>query len=386
MGSVSRYVFRTTFSAFLIVLVSLTALIWVTQALHDFDLVTSQGQTILVFMGITGLIIPLLVLVIAPIALLIAVAHVLNKLSTDSEIIVMNAAGMSPWVLFRAFMMVALVVSLLVAAISTYFAPKGLRMLRDWLTEVRANVVSTIVQPGRFTPIENDVTIHIRERRTNGQLGGIFLDDRRNPKERLTVLAENGELVDNDKGTFLILQKGIVQRHAADQRDPAMVVFDRYAFDLSQFAGGPQAVKYSIRERYLWQLIVPDPKDPFYVEQPGQFRAELHDRLMAPLYPIAFVVIAFAYLGAPRTTRQSRTLSMLGTIGAVGLLRLIGFASSVFGATMPWMLSLQYVAMAFALISGLWVIRRGLILEPPAFIADWLAALTERITQRIATQ
>jgi lipopolysaccharide export system permease protein len=386
MGSISRYIFRTTFSAFLVVLISLTAVIWVTQALHDFDLVTSQGQTILVFMGITGLIIPLLVLVIAPIALLIAVAHVLNKLSTDSEIIVMNAAGMSPWVLFRAFMTVALVVALMVAAISTYFAPKGLRMLRDWLTEVRADVVSNIVQPGRFTPIENGVTIHIRERHANGQLAGIFLDDRRNPKERLTVLAENGELVDNDKGTFLILQKGIVQRHAADQRDPAMVVFDRYAFDLSQFAGGPQAVKYSIRERYLWQLIAPDPKDPFYVEQPGQFRAELHDRLMAPLYPIAFVVIAFAYLGAPRTTRQSRTVSMLGAVSGVGLLRLVGFASTVFGATMPWMLSLQYIAMAFAIISGLWVIRRGLILEPPAFIADWLTALTARISQRFATQ
>jgi lipopolysaccharide export system permease protein len=386
MGSISRYIVRTTLSAFAVVLVSLTALIWVTQALHDFDIVTSQGQTILVFMGITGLIIPLLVLVIAPIALLIAVAHVLNKLSTDSEIIVMNAAGMSPWVLFRAFMIVALIVSLLVAAISTYFAPKGLRMLRDWLTQVRANVVSTIVQPGRFTPIEAGVTIHIRERRANGQLAGIFLDDRRNPRERLTVLAEAGELVDNDKGTFLILQKGIVQRHEADQRDPAMVVFDRYAFDLSQFAAGPQSVKYSIRERYLWQLLMPDPKDPFYIKQPGQFRAELHDRLMAPFYPIAFVVIAFAYLGAPRTTRQSRTLSMLGAIGGVAVLRLIGFASTVFGATIPWMLSLQYIAMAFTLAGGLWVIRRGLILEPPTFLADWLAALTERITQRFATQ
>ncbi len=38
---------------------------------------------------------------------------------------------------------------------------------------------------------------------------------------------------------------------------------------------------------------------------------------MAPFYPIAFTVIAFAYLGAPRTTRQSRTISMIGAIGGV---------------------------------------------------------------------
>jgi lipopolysaccharide export system permease protein len=385
MGSINRYIFRTTLGAFLVVLVSLTAVIWVTQALRDIDLMTSQGQTILVFVGITGLIVPLLVLVIAPIALLIAVAHTLNKLSADSEIIVMNAAGMSPWILFRAFMSSAIVVSIVVMAISAYFAPKGLRMLRDWLTEVRANVVSTIVQPGRFTSIENGVTIHIRERRRNGQLVGIFLDDQRNQKERMTVLAETGELIDNDNGTFLVLQTGVVQRQETGKHDPAMVVFDRYAFDLSQFAGGPQAVKYSIRERYLWQLMFPDPKDPFFIEQPGQFRAELHDRLIAPLYPLAFVVIAFAYLGAPRTNRQSRTLSMLGAIGAVALLRLAGFASTVFGANAPWMLSLQYIGMAIAFGGGYYVIRTGLILEPPAFLTRWIAILTERFAQRFAT-
>lgn len=386
MDSISRYIFRTTFGAFAVVLVSLTAVIWVTQALRDIDIMTNQGQTILVFIGITGLIIPLLVLVIAPIALLIAVAHTLNKLSTDSEIIVMNAAGMSPWVLFRAFLNVAIVVSILVMAISAYFAPKGLRMLRDWLTEVRANVVSTIVQPGRFTSMEAGVSIHIRERRTNGQLVGIFLDDRRNPKERVTVLAETGDLVDNDKGTFLVLQKGMIQRQETGQRDPSMVVFDRYAFDLSQFAGGQQAVKYSIRERYIWQLLFPDPKDQFYIEQPGQFRAELHDRLVAPLYPLVFVVIAFAYLGAPRTTRQSRTLSMLGAILGVGLVRLIGFVSIVFGAGMPWVLSLQYIVILGAFVAGYFVIRRGLILEPPAFLTNAINAVTERLMQRFATQ
>lgn len=385
MGSISRYIFRTTFGSFLVVLISLTAVIWVTQALRDVDIMTSQGQSVLVFIGITGLIIPLLVLVIAPIALLIAVAHTLNKMSTDSEIIVMNAAGMPPWLLFRSFMNVAIVVALIVTAISAYFAPKGLRMLRDWLTEVRANVVSTIVQPGRFTPLESGVTIRIRERRPNGQLVGIMLDDRRNPKERLTVLAEMGDLIDNANGTFLVLQKGVVQRREPNRSEPAMVVFDRYAFDLSQFSGGASVVKYSIRERYLWQLLFPDPKDPMYVEQPGQFRAELHDRMIAPLYPLAFVVLAFAYLGAPRTTRQSRTLSMIGAVAGVGVLRLIGFVSTVFGATVPWMLSLQYIALIIAFAFGYVVIRRGVIIEAPAVVTRLVTAVTERFAQRFAT-
>jgi lipopolysaccharide export system permease protein len=386
MGSIGRYIFRTTFIAFLVILVSLTAVIWVTQALHDIDLVTSQGQSILVFVFITGMIIPLLVLVIAPIALLIAIAHVLNKMSTDSEIIVMNAAGMSPWILFRAFLSVAVVVSIGVLVTSAYFAPKGLRMLTDMLTEVSADVVTNLVQPGRFVSIESGVVMRIRERRSNGQLAGIFLDDQRDPAQRVTIIADSGELLDNANGTFLVLQQGMVQRFQAKQPDPTMVVFDRYAFDLSTLVHGQQAVKYSVRQRYLWQLLFPDPKDRIYLEQPNEFRAEMHDRLIAPIYPIAFAVIAFAYLGAPRTNRQSRTVSMLGAVGGVALLRLAGFVSTVFGATMPWMLSLQYIGLALAFGGGLYVIHRGLIIEPPEFLDKWLAALVERVTRRVATQ
>jgi lipopolysaccharide export system permease protein len=76
---------------------------------------------------------------------------------------------------------------------------------------------------------------------------------------------------------------------------------------------------------------------------------------------------------------------MLGAVGGVALLRLIGFASTVFGAAVPWLLSLQYLAMATAFGLGLYVIRRGLILEPPAFITDWLTAFTERISRRFVT-
>lgn len=385
MGSIGRYIFRTTFAAFLVILISLTAVIWVTQALHDIDLMTTQGQSILIFVSITGMIIPLLILVIAPIALLIAVAHVLNKMSTDSEIIVMNAAGISPWILFRAFMMVAIVVAIGVTAISAYFAPKGLRMLRDWLTEVHADVVSNLVQPGRFANIAAGVTMRIRDRRSNGQMYGIFLDDQRDPAQRVTVIADVGEVINGPNGTYLVLQNGMVQRFESKERDPTMVVFDRYAFDLSSLIPGQTAIQYSIRERYLWQLLFPDPNDKLYIDEPKQFRAEMHDRLIAPLYPLAFTVIAFAYLGAPRTNRQSRAISMLGAVGGVALLRMVGFVSTVFGATIPWMLSLQYVALVIAFAGSLFVIHRGLIIELPAAIDTWLTALTERVMRRVAT-
>ncbi len=382
MGSIGRYIFRTTFGAFLVICVSVTALMWITQALRDIDLMTNQGQSIFVFVGITGLIIPLLIQIIAPIAVMIAVAYVLNKLGNDSELIVMNASGMPPWILFRPFLAVGAVVAMLVAAISIYVSPWGLRQLRLWATEVRADLVSNVIQPGRFTKLEEKLTLHIRERQSNGQLLGILIDDQRNPKERVSILAEKGNIVKNQRGSFLVLESGSVQRHENAQRDPALVLFDSYGFDLSWLSNSNQNIKYSVRERYLWELYDPARTDNQFADQPNQVRAEFHDRITAPLYPLAFVVMTYAYLGAPRTTRQGRTMSLLGAIGAVAALRGLGFVGMIAGVHTPLALALPYAALAAATVLGCLAISRGIIIEPPAAIMAAMNAIVERLWQR----
>src|ERR1044072_6935926 len=72
-----------------------------------------------------------------------------------------------------------------------------------------------------------------------------------------------------------------------------------------------------------------EPDHPTYNQFPTHSRAELHDRLAAPLYPIAFTVLCFAILGAPRTSRQSREISIIMTVVIIGALRLMGFACNV---------------------------------------------------------
>jgi lipopolysaccharide export system permease protein len=381
MGSIGRYMFRATMSAFLIALVSLTVVIWFTQAMREFDLITSQRQTLLVFVGITGLIIPLLVMMIAPIALVMASAHVINKLSSDSEIIVMNAAGISPWLLLRPFIVAAVVVSILLSVIAAYISPRSLRALRDWSAQVRADILTNIVQPGRFTTVGGNLTFHIADRRQNGLLVGIFVDDRRDPKEHSTYLAEQGEIVKNDSGSFLVFQGGSIQRLEAGQRDPRIVMFDRYAFDLSQFTGGTQNVVYTVREKYLWDLIWPKADDPLYVAQPDQYLSELHDRLSTPLYPIAFVIVAFAFLGPPQTTRQSRSVALMGMIATVAVLRLVGFVSVIVGVHVPSMLAVQYIALFAAIGGGLWQIGRGRAIEPAVAVSKFATAVSDRIAR-----
>jgi len=382
MGSIGRYIFRATSGAFLVVLISVTTLMWMTQALRNFDLMTNQGQSILVFVGITALIIPMLVMIIAPMAVMIAVAYVLNKLGNDSELIVMNAAGMAPWRTFRPFLTLGLIVSVFVAWISFYLSPKCLQELRRWATQVRAEIVSSNVQPGRFIVVDGKLTLHIRARDPSGQLLGILVDDQRDPKERATVIAERGDFVTNDRGIFLLLENGAVHQHDSTKPDPVIVRFKDYAFDLSRLSPSTGPVTFAIHERSIEELISPRPDDPSYKALPGHFRAELHNRITAPLYPIAFMLVTFAFLGAPRTTRQSRAMSMISAIGVAALVRGTGFVGTIFGARNPIALVVPYIGIAAAFVLGGWAITRGAVIEPPAFISKIVDAMVEGVRRR----
>lgn len=390
IGSINRYIFGTTFGAFAIVLFSLTSVIWITQALRDIDLMTSRGQTVLVFLGITGLVIPMLVLVIAPIALMIAVMHAIGRLSNDSELIVMNAAGMSPWALFRPFLLLAIMVSTVMTLIGAWLGPLGLQTLNRWANDVRADLVSNVVQPGRFNGFERGLVFHIRERAPNGQLLGVFVDDRRNPKERATFLAEQGTILKDERGTFLVLEGGSVQRLEIERpqkgqkepvkpKDPTIVKFERYALDLAQANTDQQAQRASARDRFFWNLLDNDPEKTKL--QAGQVRAELHDRIFAPIYPLVFTIITFAYLGAPRTTRQGRAVSIAGASIAIAMIRLMGFVVIVLCVRYPWVLALQYLLLAVAAGLGLYAIHRGLEIEPPAFVTDAVNAIGAQLAR-----
>ena len=362
MAAIDRYMFRTIFGAFLLVLINLTAVIWITQILRQIDLITNQGQTILVFLRITSLLLPILMLVIAPIAIVIAICYALTKLNSDSELVVMNAAGISPRRTVRPVFTSSVIVAIFVAYMSAFLAPWLQRKMAVEFAKVRTDVVSNIVRPGTFTSVDRGLIFHIRERHGENQFQGVFIDDTRSPDERVTIIAEYGQIVQQGDSAFLIMRDGNVERRRSKDRDPTIVVFDQYAFDLTRLAPAPQ-INVGLREKYVWELAFPAADDPVFKLSPSQFRVEFHGRVFAPLYPLAFGVIAFAILGFPRTTRQSGAVSMFAVIAAVATLRLGEFAGTAIATTSPVMLAVVYAMILGSIGLGAYVIWRGIPID-----------------------
>lgn len=326
MTRIERYIFRTALTAFLAGLFALTAVIWVTQALRQFDLLTSKGQTIVVFFTMTGLTIPSLIAIIAPVALFAGVLYCLNKLNGDSELVVMSASGVGPGTLLRPFVILFLCVFTMVGAMTLKVMPWSFDVIQDLTARIHADFITNFARPGAFSELEAGFVFHYRERGPDGSLHGVFMQDRRDHAHITSYIAEVGQTVEKDGSSYLVLAKGSYQR-PAESGNSAMVTFDNYTIDLSQFMPRDQAAKRP-RERSTAELLFPDPKDKSAQRLAGKLRAELLDRLVGPLYAFAGGLIGFAALGEARTTRQGRSMAIGAAVLIFSVVRLMGIAAS----------------------------------------------------------
>ena len=319
----SRYVFRQVANAFVIILVTLTTIVWLATALKQLDLLVSQGQGFTLFLKMTFLSLPSLMALIAPNAMLMASLYTLDRLNGDSELIVMTAAGAPIWRIGAPFVLLAAMVCVVILISNLYVMPASMRALRALITQVRADVISQVLQPGRFSSTEPGLTFHIRDRSPTGDLLGLLVHDERDDQQVNSYLATRGRIISNDDGAFLVMFDGHVHRYEPKTPDKGVQIvhFDQYVLNISDLSPQEDTSKEPRpRERYLSELLNPDPGLLKQKGAAGQLRTELHDRFATPFYPMLFAFLAIAILGHARTTRESRWAQILLAAGmAVGL-------------------------------------------------------------------
>ena len=221
-----------------------------TQALKQLDLMTNKGQTILVFLTITGLGVPFLTAMIAPVALFASVVYSLNKLNGDSELVVMSAAGIPPWRLLRPYLAMFAVVFFCVAALDLEIIPRTFEAIQSLTARIHGDFIANFARPGPFTELEAGFVFHYRERGDDGSLRGLFIQDSRNPDEVAIYIAERGDIVEKNGDSYLLLEKGSTQRPRSSG-DASIITFDDYAIDLAEFIRKGDAIEEAARARHM---------------------------------------------------------------------------------------------------------------------------------------
>src|SRR5688572_21638690 len=131
MNVLDRYILRQTLSIMLFVTAALSAAVWLAQSLRLVDLIVNRGLSVELFLYLALLILPRFLNIVVPIGAFIAVLFVFNRLTSESELVVMRAAGLGPIALVRPVLLLAGLAFVVLMSLSAYFLPASNRAFKD---------------------------------------------------------------------------------------------------------------------------------------------------------------------------------------------------------------------------------------------------------------
>jgi lipopolysaccharide export system permease protein len=352
---IDRYVFRQLLVALLLVTAGLTALIWLTQSLRFVELVVNRGLSLVVFLKLTGLLIPGFIGIILPITTYVVVQFIYQRLAGDRELTVMRAAGLSPWSLARPAMALTLVTILSGYALNLSLVPASASAFREFQFEIRNRIIAFLLQEGVFTSVSENLTVYVRLRERDGTLRGVMVDDSRDPAHRATIIAESGRLSEGAAGPKAILSNG--SRQELDQQTGRLNVltFRENVVDLVQSAQSEGIRLRDIGEMNILELLNPAPGMVLERDRP-KLRMEVHKRLSAPLTTFSFVMVALVAALGGEFRRHGGLLRQAGAVLAVVALVALGLALDSLSVRQPELIPLIWLRATLpGLLCALWL-------------------------------
>lgn len=325
MNSLDRYILKQCLVPFLLAMFIVTTIVWMTQSLQRADILIEYSQGLGVFVWLSLLIVPSLLAVILPFSLFAAALYTLQRLHADSEIAVMFAAGVSRLRIGAPFLLIALAGALATLWVNLDLMPRSYRIMKREVADIRADFAAAVIRGGEFTTLANGFTVYVEEVRPGGQLIGLLINDYRRSGAAETYMAQRGLLRETPQGPVLYLINGNVQRVARYTGVVEFVRFEETAINLASFDKRGAELQLELTERYLGELFKPDLSRAWDRDNARLLRAEGHNRLAAPLYAFAYVLIALYALIGGAYTRRGYSLRVAGACAGAGLTRIGGF-------------------------------------------------------------
>jgi lipopolysaccharide export system permease protein len=359
LGGLNRYILRQCLSVMIFVTGALTAAVWLAQSLRLVDLIVNRGLSAEMFLYLALLILPKFLDIVLPIGAFIAVLFVFNRLITESELVVMRAAGISPFGLAKPVLELAGVAFLVLMLLSVYFLPASSREFKDLQFEIRNRFVSSLLQEGSFTTISEKLTIYIGNRNERGEVIELLINDERDPRRPVTILAERGAFADTAGASRIIMVNGNRQQYDRDTGKLTVLTFDRYVLDLDMLRDTPEGRFREPQERFLGELLFP-PED---IDQGTRYAylVEANERLTVPLSALSFAIIPLACLLPGQFNRRGQLKRVLTAIGCALSFQAVDLAVRNLEGRYAAAIVLSYVIVLFPLVVGLGVLlHRGI--------------------------
>ena len=222
MKLTDRYAFREILAPTAVAFAIYTGFMLIRGLVQFSELLIQSSHPILDTGLVVAFSLPHIVVLTLPIAFLLGILVGVGRLSQDSELVALRAAGVDLFTLYRPVAVLAVLFTLATGVVMTVVVPRTNRILYGMRLQLSTFAIAQRIQPGVFSQEVGGRRIYVERASSDRRsLEGLIVVDNSNPQdgERLT-LARRGalELEEAEGRLWLRLEDAVTHHTTADAR------------------------------------------------------------------------------------------------------------------------------------------------------------------------
>jgi len=297
MVIIYRYISYNFIRSFFIVLLIMSTLAWITQAIGYIGLFIDKERTLIDFFKLTILMYPWVMSMLIPASLLIASVLSIDRMTKDSETVILDTSGVSLFQKFYPYIVITLLVTILHYLLTLYLAPWSMSHFRDNINEITSDIISSSFKKNQFSSPNNDYTIYVSEKSESGNFIGILIKDNYSDEIAVTYTAKNGRLINIEGQIILEMSDGIIfSENKNNDNNINRISFENYKMNLTNIFDFAESKYSKLSEKSLTELIEAIGNKIEINSSPTQIMNETHIRIASPLYAVSFLFISLFYM------------------------------------------------------------------------------------------
>ena len=291
MKIIDRYTLKQVIIGFILVLASMTSLVWLTQSLRMIDMIVTRGVSPKVFFELTLLILPNFLQVLSPLTLFAVALFTLIRMESDKELMVMQAVGMSQRDIMRPIFKMAIVLTGIGYLLSFFLVPLSNKEMREMKWEIRNNIGHLLLQEGQFNTFKNGLTLYVKERLPDGQVKGVIAYKQKEPNKWSIMAAPNGEVFQEKDGIRVVVYDSVKQEYEPESKKYSVLKSKKNVIMLPN-KNSAEARSTDPRELSLWELLVKTPAEvDNNMPKWRKHKVEFVKRFVQPLYNLTYLYL-----------------------------------------------------------------------------------------------
>lgn len=359
---IAVYVVKGALPYILLSLLLLTAILLAQQSGRFAELALSADLPLSLAAEITAALLPSVLVLTLPVAVLAGIVVGFARMGSDSEIVAMRAAGVGTWGLLWPVLLLGLVATAGAAFLHLREAPQAARDLRRAALQGALRKLESPVEPRTFNTEIPGYVIYVRDGdKAQGSWARVFIYAQQRDGSTRVVTARSGRIDSSGEKAELVLSDAVAMKMpAAESADHNFVVerLDqlRIAIDTGRAALVDRLTQKDVRADELdWNDLKQQAKSEVIGER-REAQRTLHRRLALSVAPFVFAL--FGGLLGMRIRRGGRGAGILLSLAVVIVYYLISLLgeSLVRTNSVPPIVG-QWMATAMILLFSLMLVR-----------------------------